>query len=425
MRLKSASRVKWIELSHPSGRLRGRIEVPGSKSETNRLQILKALYLPKLELRNPSQSRDSLVLAEIIRAYPEQSELTAEDAGTAMRFATAFLAGREGEWTLNGSTRMRERPIRILVDALRTLGAQIDYLEKPGFPPLRIRGSVLQSKPLAVNGSVSSQYISALMMIGPSLPEGLELTLRGFSVSTPYIYLTARLMRGLGLEVDLAGDRIYLPPKQEASASLLKWSVEPDWTAASYWFAQVLLAKEAEIYLPGFQQYSLQGDSFVAQLFAPLGVEAHFIGPGFRLRKGDAVNPPRELNLVHNPDLAQTLSVVYAAQAWPLQIKGLQTLRIKETDRLQALQTELARCGVPVSINGNSLRLKGATFNCSNPRFLTYGDHRMALALAPLALRQKICLAEPGVIEKSYGTYWRDLEKVGFDLRFVDASQST
>lgn len=390
--------------------------MPGSKSEANRLLILKQLYFPELEIKGLSSSRDTQVLGHILQEYGQSKVLNAKDAGTAMRFAAAFLVIQQGEWQLDGSERMRERPIGILVDSLRQLGADIAYLGKNGYPPLYIKGNELLGGEIQVDGSQSSQFISALMMIGPALKNGLKIHIPGFSVSTPYIYLTANIMRRLGLRVTVLGEEIIIPAKDSGLQAPTSFSIEPDWSAASYWYLIALLADKAEIYLPGFHQYSLQGDSFVANLFAPLGIDSHFIGAGFRLKRREPHQNEFDINLVHNPDLAQTMAVAFAAKGFKARIKGLQTLRIKETDRLQALKTELEKTGAEIEIGDDFLKVNRGVQNVRGVSFNTYNDHRMAMALAPLALLGEIEIENPQTVQKSYGSFWEDLEKVKFQI---------
>ena len=402
-----------IKLSHPSSKVVGKIEVPGSKSESNRLLLLKHLYFPNLSINKISDSRDTSFMKAALES--ESGEINVGDAGTAMRFNTAFNAARAGiNVTLSGSERMHHRPIGILVDALNQLGAKITYVDKEGFPPLKIEGHKLLGGSIEIDGSVSSQFISALMMIGPGMEEGIHLTLKGFSVSAPYIYLTASLMRKLGFDVKVEGEDIIIPHKKVKDVQ--SFTVEPDWSAASYWYAIALLAQKAEIYLPGFRQHSLQGDAFVSGLFEPLGIHSHFIGSGFRLKKVEVKQQRFDINLVHNPDLAQTLAVVFAAKNLPAKITGLQTLRIKETDRLQALKIELEKTGAEIEIGDDFLEVKKGIQNLEGVTFDTYEDHRMAMAFAPLALIGPITINNPEVVAKSYPSFWKDLERVGFEL---------
>jgi len=410
--------MERIEISHPTKIVRARPEIPGSKSETNRVLILKELYFPNLEISGASTSNDSRVLKRCLDHYRTKKELNVEDAGTAMRFLCAFLAvQKEGSWILNGSARMRERPIGLLVSALRQMGAKIEYLQKDGFPPLRISGAALKGGEYEIDGRVSSQFISALMMIGPLLKEDLTLRLKGFSVSAPYIHLTANIMRRLGFKVVVLGDEVKLKPAALGSSLEPVFKVEPDWSAASYWFLIVLLASKAEVYLPGFRQYSLQGDSVVANLFAPLGVDAHFIGAGFRLTKSEALTSTLKLNLVQNPDLAQSFAVAAAAVLPEAHIWGLQTLRIKETDRLAALQNELFKVGIGLEIGSDFLKQSQAAKDWHRAIFQTYNDHRMAMALAPLALINPIIIEDTAVVNKSYPNFWEDLTRAGFTIK--------
>lgn len=407
-----------LRLSHPNAKLIGRIAVPGSKSESNRLLLLKALYAPEMEIKGLSSARDTLILADLLRSYQAEKYLSAADAGTAMRFMTAFLATRSGNWHLDGSDRMRERPIEILVDALSQLGANIRYKGERGYPPLEIDGVRLRGGLLSLDASVSSQYISALMMIGPGLAKGLELKMEGLSVSTSYIYLTANIMRRMGLKAHVLGDEVRIPVCPDDHQAPAQFAVEPDWSAASYWYSMALLAHKAELFLPGFRQFSLQGDALVQQFFAPLGVASHFIGAGYRLRKE---TPPGKgsdtINLVQNPDLAQTLTVAYAALNKEVRLNGLQTLRIKETDRLLALKTELEKTGARIELGPDHLEIQRGIQDLKGLRFDTYQDHRMAMAFAPLALLAPIEINDPQVVVKSYGTFWNDLERLGFQIQ--------
>src|SRR5690606_10461484 len=313
---------------------------------------------------------------------------------------------------LFGSERMHQRPSGILVEALRQLGAKITYLKNDGYPPLKIEGDELAGGDLEIDGPVSSQFISALMMIGPGMRQGLQLKLKGFSVSAPYIYLTANIMRRLGFEVKLEGGNISIPHQKVKGTP--RMIVEPDWSAASYWYAIALLANKAEIYLPGFRQHSLQGDAFVSGLFEPLGIQSLFIGSGFRLKKGEVKQQKFAINLIHNPDLAQTMAVVFAAKNLPAKITGLQTLRIKETDRLQALKTELEKTGAEIEIGDDFLEVKKGVQTLEGVTFDTYEDHRMAMAFAPLALLAPVTINNPEVVAKSYQSFWEDLKNVGF-----------
>lgn len=403
-----------LKISHPTKRAIGRLEVPGSKSESNRLLLLKALYAPGLQIAGLSNSRDSHLMQSALAE--EGAEVNVGDAGTAMRFMTAFLATQEGRCTvLRGTERMHQRPIGVLVEALNSLGAGIEYLENEGYPPLLIKGKRLSGGAVQMDSSVSSQFISALMMLGASFERGVQISMKGFSVSTPYLYLTASLMRQFGFQVEMQADQILVLPGQAKKVEKLQ--VEPDWSAASYWFLVGQLAETAEIYLPAYRQWSMQGDALIQQYYRKLGVESTFTGGGFRLHKSK-VNPASsmELNLVQQPDLAQTLAVGAAAAGLNAHFKGLRTLRIKETDRLQALKTELEKCGARIEIGADHLSIERGIQEVSGVAFDTYDDHRMAMALAPLALLGEIQINDPRVVVKSYPNFWEHLKQLGFEI---------
>lgn len=367
-----------------------------------------------MEIKNLDGSNDSRLMQNLLASAAKN--LSAGDAGTVMRFATAFLAVQEGrEVVLSGSGRMHQRPIGILVEALRQLGAEIDYLENDGFPPLRIRGRKLAGGRISIDPSVSSQFISALMMIGPAMENGLQLEMKGLSVSAPYIYLTGNIMERMGFRLSITSNLVQV--ENFVPKPLPQFEVEPDWSAASYWYLMGLLAEKAEIFLPGLRQVSHQGDAFVKGLFQPLGLNSFFIGAGYRLRKSARSLTSLEQDLLHHPDLAQTLAVACAALDVPAKITGLQTLRIKETDRLQALQTELKKTGADIVIGDDFLEVRCGIQSLADVEFETYDDHRMAMALAPLALLAPISIRDPEVVKKSYEGFWKDLQQFGFTVQ--------
>ena len=391
--------------------------LPGSKSESNRLLILQALYAPSVQIEGLSSSKDTQVLQLALSQFRGTDRLNVGDAGTAMRFMCAFLAMQEGTWQLDGSPRMRERPIGVLVEALRKLGAEISYLAEEGFPPLLIKGRALKGGLLRINAGISSQYLSALMMVAPQMEAGLEMRWEGEAVSMPYLYLTAQLMRRMGFKVFILGNEIRVP-RQSLTQFPEQLSVEPDWSAASYWFAAAALAAEAEIYLPGFKEYSLQGDSIVAQLMAPLGVEQIYTGAGIRIRKRAEFEFGRPINLVACPDLAQSLIPAYAAKGRSQKFKGLQTLRIKETNRLEALAQELQKFDCQLSIHPAELELHTGVV-AQTQSIATYGDHRMAMGFAALGLLHPITIENPEVVEKSYPDFWEHCGELGFSLEWI------
>jgi 3-phosphoshikimate 1-carboxyvinyltransferase len=379
------------------------IRLPASKSISNRALILNALANSNYPVENLSDSDDTAVLLSALQSSGPDFDIGA--AGTSMRFLTAYLAQSEGNWTITGSERMKNRPIGILVDALRSVGAEIEYKEKEGFPPLYIRGKKLKGGEITLNGGVSSQYISALMMIAPCLEQGLKIRLEGNIISKPYIQMTKGLMEIFGVNVFWEGQNIEIAPQRYIP---VPFRVESDWSAASYWYEIRALAPDASIELAGLEENSLQGDAKVKDLFkllAPLPCEE---GLGERL-----------YDFTNEPDLAQTLVVTCCLLNIPFRFTGLQSLRIKETDRMAALQTELRKLGYIIQIEGNSiLEWTGEKGEPEpHPVIATYEDHRMAMAFAPVCLKTKeIRIANPAVVSKSYPRFWLDLEKAGFSI---------
>jgi 3-phosphoshikimate 1-carboxyvinyltransferase len=331
-----------------------------------------------------------------------------------MRFLTAYFSVAGKTKVLTGTHRMKERPIGLLVDALRQLGAQIKYLEKDGFPPLETSGFQSQkTNSLEIRGDVSSQYISALMMIAPTLPQGLKLRLTGKIGSRPYIEMTASLMRQFGAEVTFVEDTIAVSPKPYTPAT---HTVESDWSAVSYWFAFAALASEAEIFLPRLQPNSLQGDRVIADIMKDLGVSAALENGLLKLTK-TAVAREIRWDFTHCPDLAQTVAVVCAAKKIPGRFTGLESLRIKETDRIAALQNELRKIGADLIEEGPQWTLVPSTRLPESASFQTYKDHRMAMAFAPLATLMKVEIENPEVVRKSYPRFWDDLELFKIPLK--------
>jgi 3-phosphoshikimate 1-carboxyvinyltransferase len=342
-------------------------------------------------------------------------------AGTAMRFLTAYLSVKSGTWTISGTERMKNRPIKLLVDALKLSGAEIEYMEKEGFPPLQIKGQTLAGGHVYLDGGVSSQYISALLMIAPLMTNGLSLHLMGNVVSVPYIKLTIRLMQIFGVVVFEEGQTFTVPPQQYSAAG--DFAVEPDWSAASYWYEMIALCKneDARISLPGLLPDSLQGDASVAALFDRLGVKTTFTSSGVTLTKKEKeTNSLLTFDFVSMPDMAQTAVVTCAMLGIPFRFNGLQSLKIKETDRLEALKIELGKFGYPITVyDGNVLVWNGQkSHSAQAPVVATYEDHRMAMAFAPVAICRQdgINISNPEVVSKSYPSYWEDLQKSGFSI---------
>jgi 3-phosphoshikimate 1-carboxyvinyltransferase len=393
------------------------IEVTGSKSESNRLLILQALF-PTITIKNLSESDDTLFLRKGLSKSTEVVDV--HHAGTAMRFLTAYFAMQPSkEVLLTGSERMQERPIGILVDALRQLGAHITYVGREGYPPLSISGSVLTKNTIALQANVSSQFISALMLIAPALPNGLSLQLKGSVTSAPYIQMTLSLLHRIGIWGSFSEDTIEILPA--ATLKPVEVNVESDWSSASYFYSALALCdrKNAKITLKYYRENSVQGDAKVASIFEKLGVMSEFFPSEGELRLMKKAVPLPEhllLHLADTPDLAQTIAVTCFGLGLGCKLTGLHTLKIKETDRLLALQNELEKLGATVSISDDSLELAPVSRRLPNQHIHTYNDHRMAMAFAPLAFKNSISVLDPMVVTKSFPTFWKDMEKLGMQV---------
>ena len=408
-------------------RLSATIELPASKSISNRALIIYALSRGHMLPENLSDCDDTEVIIEALRHMPDTIDIKA--AGTAMRFMTAFLSVMNGQThTLTGTDRMKHRPIGVLVDAMRRLGAHIEYAGEEGFPPLRITGKTLLGGHLDIPGNVSSQYISALLMIGPVLRNGLTLHLTDEIISRPYIDLTLHIMHEFGAEAEWTDiDTVSVKPKPYTSRDYL---IENDWSAASYWYEMLLLSgdENAEIRLTGLTDGSRQGDSMARYIFSLLGVKTTFEEKGegvpttITIRRNRMHVPKLEYDFVNAPDLAQTFVVVCAAMNIPFRFTGLQTLKIKETDRIEALKREMHKLGYLVrSENDSVLYWDGDRCETEADAVIdTYEDHRMALAFAPLACKGGIAIRNPQVVTKSYPHFWDDLRNAGFTIEEQD-----
>jgi 3-phosphoshikimate 1-carboxyvinyltransferase len=414
------------QLSHPHPTLTGRIALTGSKSIANRALIIRALTPGGFPIHRLAAADDTVRLERMLSSDDEV--LDAGPAGTTFRFLTGYLSRRPGHQLLTGSQRMKERPIGILVDALRKLGADIEYTEKEGYPPLKIGYSALdQADALTIAADTSSQYISSLLMLAPTLPNGLRLTLDGEIVSIPYIKMTLSLMAYFGVESSWEGQTIIVPAQAYQPK---EFTVEADWSAASYYYGLAALADSADLQIDGLFSNSVQGDSVVAKLYERFGVTTTFNDTGLRIKKAtDAAVPPLfEQDFVECPDIAQTLMATCAGLGVQALYSGLQTLFIKETDRVAAMKTELGKMGVALykipghmSGAGPGQQFFGqegkADFNSGAPTFATYHDHRMAMAMAPLALLHPIQIEDPEVVGKSYPDFYRDFERLGFAIK--------
>src|SRR5688572_3003122 len=413
--------AKTIRLSHPTGILKGNVQLPASKSESNRALLIQALSQEKITLQNLSDANDTVLLQRLLNSA--EKEINAEDAGTVMRFLTAYFSLTNQPRILTGTKRMCQRPIGILVDALRELGVEINYLGQEGFPPLEIKDfkPTFSEKPtVKLRGDVSSQFISALLLCSPVLQQGLVLELEGKVASRPYIEMTLALMQQFGVSSTFLENRIEVNADKYKSGT---FAVEADWSAASYWYSMVALAKEVEILLLGLKENSLQGDSKVADLMEMFGVKTTFTPTGILLSKTTETAKKAVIDFSDIPDLAQTFAVLAAAKNVELEMTGLESLRLKETDRITALQTELAKFGSTLTeTSPGTFLVKNDSVFSEKATIQTYHDHRMAMAFAPLALRKEIQIEAPEVVRKSYPEFWRELQKVGFVVTEVSNS---
>ena len=403
--------MKGLTLRHQSGNLHGRIQITGSKSESNRMLLLQALY-PQITLDNLSNSDDTVAMKSGLES--DKNMVDIGHAGTSMRFLSAYYSTLENqEKILTGSSRMQERPIGVLVDALRQLGADISYLKNEGYPPLLIKGKRLTASEVRLSANISSQYITALMLIAPSLPDGLRLYLEGKITSIPYIEMTLSLLHKIGVDAIFSGQHIQVFPKKDITQ--ITHAVESDWSSASYYFSMVALANEADVSLSTYKKDSLQGDRVLMDVYQQFGVKSSIENNTLALKKQTMGSTHVQLDLSDAPDIAQTIAVTCYGLGLSCSLTGLHTLKIKETDRLVALQNELSKLGATIEITDKSLHLHKRT-NPIRPNVLieTYHDHRMAMAFAPLGLLVPIRIQDTDVVTKSYPGFWKDLEQNGF-----------
>ncbi|MDX1363966.1 MAG: 3-phosphoshikimate 1-carboxyvinyltransferase [Arenibacter latericius] len=404
-----------LYLSAPSSSLlKATVKITGSKSESNRLLLLQALY-PTISIENLSNSDDAEVMEKGLQI--ENGIVDIHHAGTAMRFLTAYFASQENkEVILTGSKRMTERPIKVLVDALKELGADISYENNEGYPPIKVKGKKIVKNKVSLPANISSQYISALLLVAPSLENGIELELVGKITSVPYIKMTLGLLSQIGVESSFEGNTIKVLPQESIPSSTQV--VESDWSSASYFYSIVSLCDVGtEITLSSYRKDSLQGDSVLADIYTNFGVETTFNGHEVILRKTTAVaNKEIEIDLANAPDIAQTIVVSCFGLGIGCHLTGLHTLKIKETDRLEALKTELTKLGAPISVTDKTLTLKSSNQINKNIAIDTYNDHRMAMAFAPLALKTSLFINDAEVVSKSYPDFWKDMENLNFQV---------
>jgi len=410
--------MSTIRLSHTGNSFEKEIQITGSKSESNRLLILQALF-GGITVSNVSNSDDAAVMQKALSSKDE-TEVDIYHAGTAMRFLTAYFSIQsDREVVLTGSHRMQERPIGILVDALKGLGADISYLKNDGYPPILIKGRTLSRKHITLKANVSSQYVSALMLIGGSLPDGLTIVLEGKITSVPYIKMTQSLLKEVGISVDFEGQEIAIAPYENQDDKAVV--VESDWSSASYFYSIVALGRDADrVTINSYKKYSLQGDASLIEIYRKLGVQSSFDGASLTLDRIVNFEYPEhlELDLSNSPDIAQTIAVTCLGLGIACTLTGLHTLKIKETDRLEALKAEITKLGGAIEVTHDTLFLETQKSALNEyVTIATYHDHRMAMAFAPLALKVGLEIEDAGVVSKSYPDFWSDLELLGFQTQ--------
>lgn len=392
-------------------KLSSEIQISGSKSESNRLLIINSLYSNSIKIQNLSDAEDTRLLQEALKQ--NSGIVNIHHAGTAMRFLTAYYATLQGsDLILTGSERMKQRPIGVLVEALKTLGAYIHYIDKEGFPPLEIKGKEIIKDTIELEADVSSQFISALMLIAPKLKRGLNISLKGKITSQPYIEMTLKILNKLGIHTVQIGNSIRIEPKSEIQKQ--NWIIESDYSSASYFYSMITLSKNSAITIGNFKKESLQGDSKVVEIYKNyFGVETKFKGEKIILTKIPNFIPKSfELDLNDTPDLAQTIAVTATGLKIKCKLTGLQTLKIKEADRLSALHNELKKVGANSVVTTDSIELVGFSETTKTPLIQSYNDHRMAMSFAALSLIQDLKIQNPKVVEKSYPNFWNDLNEV-------------
>ncbi len=400
-----------LRINKKQDQISGTIQLTGSKSESNRALIIKSLCSEGFELNNLSEAQDTVTLKNILNKKNELADVG--PAGTAMRFLAARLCLQEGSFVLTGTERMKQRPIGILTEALKELGAQIEYTEKEGFPPLKITGGNIQGGKINIDGSVSSQFISALCLIAPSLHKGLELEFDGEIASRPYLDMTLAIQAHFGIKHQWKANNLSIPAQPYQTTN---FTIEPDWSAASYWYSVVALCKAGSIELPNLKKNSLQGDAVIAQVFQKLGVNTIYTKQGIQIEKMEGFHLPEfiEIDCEKCPDLAQTFATTIAGLGISGKLSGLKSLRIKETDRITALINELAKFGITAQEEENFvLTIQSGTLKQPSEPIHTYEDHRMAMAFAPLILKvDQLEFDDALVVNKSYPDFWKHLEEI-------------
>ena len=407
-------------ISHTSKSINADLILPPSKSISNRALIIQALCQSKPKLLNLSKSSDTQSLVQALQ--PTSKTIDVGDAGTSMRFITAYLSQQEGSYILTGSERMKERPIGHLVEALNSIGADINYLEKDGFPPLAINGKALEGGKVDIFTSVSSQFVSALLLIAPTLKKGLSLSLKGELLSKPYIKMTLDMMRYFGIQSSWINNTIQVEPQNYVSKDL---KVESDWSALAFILQAMSIAKSAQVSISGLSKDSWQGDSYVLNLFEKFGLQYEFKDEKLYLKKlNKGLNGDYNVNLIDTSDLAQAYCCTLSALSKSAKIKGLNNLKLKESHRLKALHMELNKIGQNNRYSKGTIQLESSVLHTPTESFDSHNDHRMAMCLAPFALLFDIKIKNIEVVNKSYPSYWEDLKKMGFTISPLTHSNS-
>ena len=394
--------------------LKGEVNLSGSKSITNRILLINAIGDLNLNVQNSSTSEDSTLLINALKLIQNTNQATLDinHAGTAMRFLTAFLSVTKGEWILTGSDRMKQRPIKSLVDCLLELGADINYAGEEGFPPLKINGKQLAGGEVSIRSDISSQFISALLLIAPKLTYGLTISIKGEGVSRPYINMTLELLRKFGILIEESNNQLKVNQGiyQKTKDTFV---IESDWSSASYYYELAALSEDCDIQLNYLNEISTQSDSNIASIYDKLGVKTTFMANGVRLTKKSLELKKLNLDFTEFPDIAQTLAATCVGLNIPFEFKGLQTLKLKETDRIEALKAELEKFGALLQSTDSTLVMTACVNPIANLDIETYHDHRMAMCIAPLALKfEGICIKNSEVVSKSYPEFWKDLERI-------------
>jgi len=400
-----------IEISLIYKNIYGSIDLESSKSISNRLLIIKKLCKTKFEIQNLSKAKDTKILNKILDDFETKKEINCEDAGTALRFAIAFLASKKGSWIISGSKRMHERPVKHLIDCLVELGAEINYLEKEGFPPIEIKSKKLKSKKLSLPGNISSQFISALLMVAPTIENGLTLEITSKVLSKPYINMTLDLMSEFGIEYTWENNLIKVEQQNYLAKNI---KVENDWSAASFWYSFLALSKSGEIKIPDLYANSIQGDSVLPSIYSKLGVKTEFNEDSIVLYETKNIAKEIELDLSNHPDLALPIIVTCCGLGIKAHLMGLESLKIKESNRLESIKKELRKFNISCEIDSSSIKIKESQ-NIVKPKSTIecHNDHRIAMSIAPLSMKVgSIKFDNKNVVNKSYPKFWEDFDRV-------------